>query len=272
MSTPASALELQTIVLARDFRPDDLVFQVGANLTSARAACMLASLTTHPDARLLLGIEIENFSNGRPVPSVPTFLFRALGHELGEANMHQSTVFDTMSRPDVFFVGGIEVDRVGNVNLTGIPNEECGWKVRGPGPVALATMSTFCNGYYILMGRHDRRTFVERVSHITALGDRQRRTELGLPGGGPRLLLSPLGVFDFDDAGSMRLRSLHEGVTGEQVADSTGFDVVVPDSVPTTSPPTASELAMLRSVVDREGLLGEPAAPPRPVTITEEQR
>jgi glutaconate CoA-transferase subunit B len=160
-----------------------------------------------------------------------------------------------MSRPDVFFVGGLQVDRVGNVNLVGIPGEAGGWRLRGPGAVALATMSTYCRGYYILMPRHDPSTFVERVSSITALGDRARRAELQFPGGGPRLLLSPLGVFDFGEDGSMRVRTLHDGVSVEQVVEATGFELVIPDRVPRTMPPTAEELELLRSRVDRDGLL-----------------
>lgn len=263
MTSTFSLAETQAIVLARDFRSDDLVFQVGANLSTARAACVMANLTTHPNARLMLGVEVENLSGGRPVPPVPLFLFHALGFKGGEASMHQSRVFDDMKRPDVFFVGGIEVDRVGNVNLTGVPGEGDTWKVRGPGPVALATMSTFCRGYYILMGRHDQRTFVERVSHISALGDRKRRTELGLPGGGPRLLLSPLGVFDFDDEGSMRVRSLNDGVTLEDLQGATGFELVVPDEVPITPAPTDAELNLLRNVVDTDGVLSEVASKPK---------
>jgi glutaconate CoA-transferase subunit B len=250
--TPA---ELQAILLARDFRPDDRVIQVGANLPAARAAAMMANLSTHPDARILLGVEVENLSGGRPIPPVHPFLFHALGYEMGEANMHQALVFDDMARPDVFFVGGLQVDRVGNVNLVGLPGENGGWRLRGPGAVALATMSTYCRGYYILMPRHDPNTFVERVSSITALGDRARRAELGFPGGGPRLLLSPLGVFDFDDSGSMRLRSVHEGVSVDQVVEATGFELVLPDDVPSTPPATEAELELLRSRVDSEGLL-----------------
>ena len=261
MTAVVSAAEMQAVILARDFHPDDLVFQVGANLSAARAACVLANLTTHPNARLLLGVEIENLTGGRPVPPVPPFLFNGIGFRHGEASMHQSRVFDDMARPDVFFVGGIEVDQVGNVNLTGIPGEDGTWKVRGPGPVALPTMSTYCRGYYILMGRHERRTFVERVSYITALGDRKRRAELGLPGGGPRLLLSPLGVFDFDNEGSMRLVSVHEGVSVDQVREATGFELVVPSEVATTASPTAEELDLLRNVVDREGILSDHAGP-----------
>jgi len=255
MSSDLSTEELQAILLARDFRAEDRVIQVGANLPAARAAAMMANLSSHPDTRILLGIEVENLAGGRPVPPVHPFLFHALGPETGEAQMHQEAVFDNMSRPDVFFVGGLQVDRVGNVNLVGIPDEDGGWRLRGPGAVALATMSTYCRGYYILMPRHDPNTFVAQVSSITALGDRVRRAELGFPGGGPRLLLSPLGVFDFADTGAMRLRSVHEGVSVEQVVAATGFDLVLPDEVPQTRPPTPGELELLRTQVDSEGLL-----------------
>jgi len=261
MSKELSLAEMQAIILARDFRANDLVFQVGANLASARAACMLANLTTHPNARLLLGVEIENLSGLSHVPEVPPFLFHASGFTLGEASMHQGYVFDDMAKPDVFFVGGIEVDQVGNVNLTGIPNGQGGWKLRGPGPVALATMSTYCSGYYILMGRHDPRTFVEQVSNITALGNKKRRQEYGFPGGGPRLLLSPFGIFDFDDQGKMRLKSLFEGYTTEDVQQATGFELVLPTHVDVIAAPTESELEILRSVVDPSGFLRSSSTP-----------
>ena len=44
-------------------------------------------------------------------------------------------------------------------------------------------------------------------------------------------------------------------MTLEQVVESTGFPLVVPESVPETVPPTAQELDVLRSRVDLEGLL-----------------
>jgi glutaconate CoA-transferase subunit B len=116
-------------------------------------------------------------------------------------------------------------------------------------------MSTNCRGYYIVMPRHDPRTFVERVALISALGDVRERERLGFPGGGVRLILSPLGVFDLDDQGEVRVRSLNEGVTAEQLRDATGFDIHIPHDLPTTSPPTAEELSILRERVDVVGTL-----------------
>jgi glutaconate CoA-transferase subunit B len=251
---PPSPNELFAILLARDLRPEDLTIQVGANLPMARAAVVMASLTTHPDTRVVVGVGVESLGEGRRPPAVHPFLFdpRSIG---GEALMVQATVFDDMSRPDVFFVGGLQVDQRGNLNLFGIPDGQGGWKLRGPGSIALATMSTYCRGYYLIMPRHDARTFVERVAVISALGDRLERERLRFPGGGPRLLLSPLGVFDFDGAGDMRVRSLHEGITREAVEEATGFALVWPDDVPATPPPTEAELSLLRERVDLDGTL-----------------
>jgi glutaconate CoA-transferase subunit B len=250
----ASVNELFAILLARDLRTEDRTIMVGANMPMARAAAVMANITTHPDARILIGLGVQGLGDGRAAPAVHPYLFDPRTLE-AEALMFQGRVFDDMSRPDVFFVGGLQLDRRGNLNLFGIPDGNGGWKMRGPGSIALATMSAHCRGYYIVMPRHDARTFVERVSLISALGDRTERERLRLPGGGIRLVLSPLGVFDFDDAGDMRVRSLHEGVTPEQAQEATGFDLQIPADVPVTHAPTVDELTTLRERVDVHGTL-----------------
>lgn len=242
--------ELFAILLARDLRPEDRTIMVGANMPMARAGAVLANLTTHPDARILIGLGVHGLGDGGDPPGVYPFVFdpRSL---VGEALMWQGRVFDDMSRPDVFFVGGLQLDRRGNINLFGIRDEaRDGWRMRGPGSLALATMSTSCRGYYIVMPSHDPRTFVEKVDLISALGDRTERERLGLPGGGIRLILSPLGVFGVDDDGEVRVRSLHEGISPDDVRAATGWPIEVPDDAPVTAPPTAGELRTLRERVD----------------------
>jgi glutaconate CoA-transferase subunit B len=246
--------ELFAVLLARDFRHGDQTIMVGANMPMARAAAVMASMTSHPDARVFVGQGIQALGDATAPPAVHPFLFdpRTLA---AEALMFQGRVFDDMSRPDVFFVGGLQVDRRGNLNLFGIPDGEGGWKMRGPGSIALATMSTHCAGYYIVMPRHDPRTFVERVALISALGDLTERARLGFPGGGPRLVLSPLGVFEFDFDGEMQVRSIHAGVSPAQLREATGFELNVPDDVAVTEPPTDEELTLLRERVDVAGTL-----------------
>jgi glutaconate CoA-transferase subunit B len=253
---PASVNELFAILLARDMREGDRTIMVGANMPMARAAAVMANLTTHPDARILIGLGVQCLGNGGDPPAVHPFLFdpRTLS---GEALMYQAEVFDDMNSPDVFFFSGLQLDRRGNLNLFGIPDGNGGWKMRGPGSVALATMSTNCRGYYIVMPRHDTRTFVEKVALISALGDARERVRLRFPGGGPRLVVSPLGVFDFDDDGDLRVRSLHEGVTAEAVKEATGFALDVPAGTPQTRAPAEEELKLLREQVDVHGTLAD---------------
>ena len=52
----------------------------------------------------------------------------------------------------------------------------------------------------------------------------------------------------------MRLRSVHPGVTVDEVVEATGFELVVPDDVAETRLPTDEELRLIRDVLDPNGL------------------
>jgi hypothetical protein len=52
----------------------------------------------------------------------------------------------------------------------------------------------------------------------------------------------------------MRLLSIHPGVTLDEVVAATGFELVIPDDVPTTRAPTAAELSLIREVIDPKGV------------------
>ena len=43
---------------------------------------------------------------------------------------------------------------------------------------------------------------------------------------------------------------MHPGVELDEVVAATGFELVVPDPVPTTACPTAQELELIREVLD----------------------
>jgi acyl CoA:acetate/3-ketoacid CoA transferase beta subunit len=58
-----------------------------------------------------------------------------------------------------------------------------------------------------------------------------------------------LCVLDFETPHHrMRLRSLHPGVSVDDVIGATGFALVVPDDVPTSRVPTDDELALLERI------------------------
>jgi glutaconate CoA-transferase subunit B len=53
----------------------------------------------------------------------------------------------------------------------------------------------------------------------------------------------------------MRIESLHEGVTHEEVRANTGFELLALDPLDTTPPPTSEQLEVLRSEVDPHGYI-----------------
>ena len=68
-------------------------------------------------------------------------------------------------------------------------------------------------------------------------------------------VVSNLGVFDFNGPEhQMRAVSLHPGVTADEVADNTSFEVHGLDAAGETRLPTADELQLLREVIDPKSL------------------
>ena len=146
-------------------------------------------------------------------------------------------------------MGASQIDRFGNQNIACIGDWERPRRqllgVRG------APVNTLNNPTSYWIPRHSRRVFVDRVDMVCGVGyDRAAGARYHRI---PRVV-SDLGVFDFATPDrSMRLASLHPGVTVEQVREATGFELTVPDEVPATREPTDEELRLIREVVDPAG-------------------
>ncbi|MGW2669443.1 CoA-transferase subunit beta [Streptomyces sp. NPDC001272] len=152
-------------------------------------------------------------------------------------------------------MGASQIDRYGNQNISCIgawerPSRQL-LGVRG------APVNTLNNPVSYWVPRHSPRVFVERVDMVCGIG--YDRAEAAGPSASrfhrlPRVV-SDLGVFDFTGPGrTMRLVSLHPGVTVEQVRAATGFEPAIGEQVPYTREPTAEELRLIREVIDPEGL------------------
>lgn len=152
-------------------------------------------------------------------------------------------------------MGAAQIDRHGNQNISCIgewsePDRQL-LGVRG----APANTANNTTSYWV--PRHSPRVFVERVDMVCGVGyDRAAAA-------GPsatrfheiRRVVSDLGVFDFETPDRvMRIRSLHPGVTVDRVRSATGFELAVPEQLPTTREPTAEELRLIREVLDPRGL------------------
>src|SRR5690606_32710985 len=97
------------------------------------------------------------------------------------------------------------------------------------------------------------RCFVEKVATVSGVGY-DRAAELGdwvKAHHEIRRVVTNLAVLDFDTPDHhMRLASVHPGVSVDDVDAATGFELVIPDDVPTTRTPTDQELTVLREVLD----------------------
>ena len=164
----------------------------------------------------------------------------------------------TRGEIDLGFGSVAQIDKYGNCNIVCI-GEYHKPKVRLIGPIHQpGHMSAF--GREIIILDHQRRKFVDRVDFISGVGFADGpggRERLGLPGGGPCMILTDKAVFDFDPQTKLvRLKSIHPGVTLEEIKAQTGFTHdFVPDAVPQTPAPTAEELRVIREQVDPRGVL-----------------
>jgi glutaconate CoA-transferase subunit B len=107
--------------------------------------------------------------------------------------------------------------------------------------------------------RQSTRSFVDRIDFRTSPGNlggaagSASRAEQGWLGRGPSVVVTDLGIYHFDDAGEMRLDSVHQGATVDEARATIGWDVRVAESVADTAPPTADELRLIRDELDPGG-------------------
>jgi glutaconate CoA-transferase subunit B len=159
---------------------------------------------------------------------------------------------------DVGFLGAAQIDRFGNINTTVIGDYERP-KTRLPGSGGACEIAINAREVFVIM-RQSKRSFVERIDFRTspgnlggATGAARTRAEQGWLGRGPSVVVTDLGIYHFDDAGEMRLDSLHPGATLEEAKATIGWDIRVAADLATTPPPTDDELRLIREELDPGG-------------------
>jgi glutaconate CoA-transferase subunit B len=136
-------------------------------------------------------------------------------------------------RIDVGFLGAAQIDRHGNLNSTVIgPYDRPA--VRLPGGGGAPEIATGVRDVFVML-RQNRRTFVDRLDFTTSLGERLR------------VVVTDLGMLEPRD-GELTLVAVHPGVTADEAREATGWELRVAGDLHETEPPTAAELAALRSL------------------------
>lgn len=216
------------------------------------AAAMLAQKTQSPDLIVL-------FEAGGVAPQLPTMPISVGDSRTWHRGLMATSMADVLETcqrgmVDYAFLGGAQIDPYGNLNSTMIGSDYHKPKVRMPGSGGANDLASFC-WKVIVMTKHDPRRFVEKVDFITTpgyLSGPGAREAAGLaPKTGPHRVVTDLAILDYHpQTCRMRVKSLHPGVSLQQVQNQTAFTLDVADSLEETPPPSDFELNTLRTHVD----------------------
>jgi glutaconate CoA-transferase subunit B len=244
MGIEYTAAQLMVTAAAREISDGDVVF-VGMRLPLL--GFLMAKATHAPEATGVyeLGIIRESVS---PAPiltmgDLPNLFKARWLADTGDVMGLLQAGF-----VDVSFIGGAQVDRFGNLNTSRIGRPE-NIITRLPGSGGACDLASLGRRHIIVM-KHERHRFVEKVDYITSPGyghGKGWRRDVGLLRGGPASVITTLGVFEFNtESKEMELVSLHPNIRLEDVCANTGWEIRVSPNLSETPVPTTTELAILR--------------------------
>lgn len=242
--TGVSRAEVCAVACAEAFRGDGEVLASPMALVPSLGA-RLARETFEPD--LLLSDGEATFVGGPWALGAPA-------PDTAEAWVPYRSIFDLVwNGKRHVMMGASQLDRFGNQNISCIgdfarPKSQL-LGVRGaPGNTVNHPTS-----YWV--PKHSTRVFVESVDMVSGVG-----TDRGVPVQ-LRRVVTDLAVLDLGGpGGTMRLVSVHPGVTVDDVRAATGFDLHV-DEVVETRLPTTEELRLMREVLDPKSLRDKEVPP-----------
>jgi glutaconate CoA-transferase subunit B len=245
-----TADEMMTVTAARSLR-DRMTCFVGIGLPSE--AANLARATHAPNLVLIY----ESGTIGSKPGQVPLSIGDGILAETADSVVSVPEIFNYWLQPgriDIGFLGAAQLDRYGNINTTVIGQSYDKPAVRLPGAGGAPEIAAACKEVAVVL-RQSRRTFAERLDFVTSVGygdGAGARARLGLAGGGPRMVITNLGVMrPHRQTFELVLTGIYAGISVEQVRDSTGWDLRVSADLAQIPPPTEAELAALREMAAR---------------------
>jgi glutaconate CoA-transferase, subunit B len=239
--------EMMIVASARQLAGERVCF-VGVG--PPNIACNLARRTVAPDLELVyesgvFGAAPERLPLSIGDPSLVT------GSTLVCSQFELFAFYLQRGLIDAGFLAGSQIDRFGNLNTTVIGDYGAP-KVRLPGSGGACEIAINARKVLVMM-QQSKRSFVERIDFTTSpghLGGVRPKEWLGT---GPIAVVTGLGVYWFDRSGEMQLRTLHPGVTLEEIRKNTGWEMKVSDDLGETPAPTDEELRLIREELDPGG-------------------
>lgn len=245
--------ELMISASARALQGERVVF-VGVGMPNI--ACNLARRTVAPDLELVYESGVFGARPVRLPLSIgdPTLVSGATS-VCSMADLFMNYLQG--GRIEVAFLGAAQIDRFGNLNSTVI-GEYQHPKVRLPGSGGACEIAIHAKKVFLITPL-SKRTFVEKIDFVTSPGyldgKPNGRSSLGIPGEGPKLVVTNKAIFGFDDQSKeMVLQSLHPGVTFDQVQAEVSWPLKSIAALEETPPPTPEELRIMRDELDPDGI------------------
>jgi len=226
-----TSAELMTIAVARKFRNGSTCF-IGVGMPGL-AGCV-ARKCNAPDAVLIYESGVVGAKPSFPPLSIAD-------DEIANTSDFIVSIPEMFSywlqggRVDMAILGAAQIDRFANLNTTVIGDYERP-TVRLPGAGGAPEIATHAREVIVIL-RHDRRAFVDRLDFLTTVGHRVSAVVTDL------CILQPDPL-----TRELMLTSLHPGVTLEAVQAVTGWPLRTADPIMETPEPDERELAQLREL------------------------
>jgi glutaconate CoA-transferase, subunit B len=244
--------EMMVAVAARVLKGARTVF-VGVGLPNI--ACNLARYTVAPDLELIYESGVYGARPERLPLSIgdPTLVSGAVS-VVSMADLFG--LYLQRGLVEIALLGGAQIDRHGNLNTTVIGDYKKP-KTRLPGSGGACEIAINAQRTFMIM-RLKRRAFVDKLDFLTSPGHLtggDSRARLGLPGGGPELVITDKAVLNFaNPEREMQLSELYPGVTTKDVQAEVGWQLRLAATIGETAAPTAEELHLIRDEVDPQGM------------------
>jgi glutaconate CoA-transferase subunit B len=237
-----SLVDLIICAAAQAWKDDGEVLATGIGVVP-RLAASLCMKSINPD---IMMTDSEAWIVSEPVPVGPRGDYQIQR----ESWMGFSRIFDNVwSGKRHAMVGPTQVDRYGQANISMIGSDYKKPKAQMLGVRGFPGNSiNHANSFFV--PNHNKKVFVEgECDMVASIGYNPAR----LPKGWKleelvdiRWIITNLCILDFSGPNhQIAIRSLHPGVTVEQVVENTGFTLHIPANIPTTAEPTAEQLALL---------------------------
>jgi glutaconate CoA-transferase, subunit B len=250
--TAYSASEMMIAVAARMLKGARTVF-VGVGLPNI--ACNLARKTVAPDIELIYESGVYGARPERLPLSIgdPTLVSGATS-VVSMADLFG--LYLQRGLVEVALLGGAQIDRYGNLNTTVIGDYNKP-KTRLPGSGGACEIAINAQRSFMIM-RLKRRAFVDKLDFVTSPGHLtggDSRARLGLPGKGPELVITDMGILNFDNVErEMQLGAFYPGVNANDVQAEVGWPLRAAEKIGEIEPPSAEELRLIREEIDPSGM------------------